>query len=140
MWYYQGKEFTIEDVPEGVIGFVYCITDLRNNKKYVGKKTILSTRKLPPLKGKTRRRTKVVETDWMKYYGSSEEVKQLVETIGVDSFNREVLHLCYNKSEMSYLELVEQVDRKVLLSDEYYNAFIGAKINSRGLERLRKIK
>lgn len=137
MWTFEGKEVTVEDIPQGAIGFVYCITDLRNGKKYVGKKTVFSKRKLPPLKGKTRRRSKIVETDWKDYYGSSEEVKQLVEDLGRDAFSREILHFCYNKSEMSYLELVEQVDRKVLLNDDYYNMFIGVKLHAKGLERLK---
>lgn len=130
MWLFEGKEFTIEDVPEDVIGFVYCITDLRNNLKYVGKKTILSTRKLPPLKGKTRKRTKIVITDWMDYYGSSEEVKQLVEEHGKESFKREILHLCKSKGEMSYVEMFVQVKNNVLLRPgEFYNAFVGGKIH-----------
>lgn len=74
MWYYNEKEFTSEMI-EDYIGFVYLITDLSNNKKYIGKKTLQSKRKLPPLKGKTRRRTKIVESNWQDYFGSSEEVK-----------------------------------------------------------------
>lgn len=138
MWYYNNKEFTIEDLPEGAIGIVYLITDIHNGKGYVGKKTILSTRKMPPLKGKVRKRTKIVETDWNDYYGSSEEVKQLVEELGKDNFRRDILHFCWNKSEMSYLELLEQVNRNVLLSDEYYNEFIGVKLHSKGLKRLKE--
>lgn len=142
MWLYDGVE--IDDkfynllVSEGVIGFVYCIQDLSNGKKYIGKKLWVTKRKLPPLKGKVNKRHKIVETDWKTYYGSSDEVKMLVEQHGESNFRREILHFCYNKSELSYLELVEQVHREVLLDDEYYNAFIGVKINSRGLERLKK--
>jgi hypothetical protein len=60
MWYYNGEEFTSEMIGD-YVGFVYLITDLSNGKKYVGKKTLMSKRKLPPLKGKTRRRTKIIE-------------------------------------------------------------------------------
>ena len=35
-WTYQGKVIT--EIPQGVEGFVYLITNLTNNKKYVGKK------------------------------------------------------------------------------------------------------
>ena len=137
MWYYNGEEFTSEMI-EDYVGFVYLITDLSNGKKYVGKKGLVSKRKLPPLKGKTRRRTKIVETDWQDYYGSSEEVKTLVEEQGRDNFHREILHLCSGKGEMSYLEAKEQFDRNVLLSDEYYNAFIGCKIHEKHVSSLKK--
>lgn len=137
MWYYGDKEFT-SDMIENYVGFVYVITDLSNNKKYVGKKLFFSTRKLPPLKGKSRRRTKVVESDWQVYYGSSDEVKTLVETNGGDSFKREILHLCNSKGEMSYLEAKEQFDREVLLSDEYYNGIINCKIHRTHVKNLRK--
>lgn len=136
MWYYDGEEFTSEMIGD-YVGFVYLITDLSNGKKYVGKKTLMSKRKLPPLKGKTRRRTKIVETDWQDYYGSSEEVKALVEDRGRDQFKREILHLCKGKGEMSYLELKEQVDREVLFKDEYYNEFIGCKIHSKHVSSLK---
>lgn len=128
MWLYNGEEFTSEMIDK-YIGFVYIITDVSNSKKYVGKKLFQSKRRLAPLKGKTRKRTKVVESDWMEYFGSSEEVKLMVEEKGVDNFKREILHLCNTKGEMSYLEAKEQFDRNVLLSDEYYNGIINCKIH-----------
>ena len=133
MWFYNDKEFTSEMIGEH-IGFVYLITDLSNNKKYVGKKNFLSKRRLKPLKGKTRKRTKISESDWQDYFGSSEEVKSLVESNGRDNFKREILHLCNSKGMMSYLEAKEQFDREVLLKDEYYNEFIGCKIHSKHLK------
>lgn len=136
MWLYQGKEFTSEMIEDNV-GFVYIITDLSNGKKYVGKKTLVSKRKLPPLKGKTRRRTKVVESDWQDYYGSSDEVRALVEESGRERFKREILHLCKSKGEMSYLELKEQMDREVLLNDDYYNGIIQVKIHRSHVQRLK---
>ena len=74
MWLHNGEEFTREMIDK-YVGFVYIITDLSNSKKYVGKKLFQSKRRLAPLKGKTRKRTKITESDWMDYYGSSEEVK-----------------------------------------------------------------
>jgi len=128
MWYYRDDEFTSEMIGD-YVGFVYVITDLNNKKKYVGKKLFNSTRRLAPLKGKTRKRKVTKESDWQDYFGSSDEVKIIVEKNGRDSFHREILHLCKSKGEMSYLEAKEQFDREVLLSDDYYNGIINCKIH-----------
>jgi serine/threonine protein kinase len=128
MWHYEGKEFTSDDIGD-YIGFVYIITDKSNDKKYIGKKLLKSKRRLPPLKGQKRRRTKIVETDWMKYFGSSEEVKLMVEEKGADNFHREILHLCHKKGELGYLELYEQITRHALLKEDYYNGIVQAKIH-----------
>lgn len=135
MWLYNEIEFNpAEHNIESFVGFVYLITDLSNNKKYVGKKHLWSTRKLPPLKGQKRRRTKKTESNWRDYFGSNEEVKLLVENEGKDRFKREILRLCKSKGEMTYFEMKEQIDREVLFRDDYYNEFIGGKIHSKHLK------
>jgi hypothetical protein len=139
MWHYGEVEFTSEMINDN-IGFVYVITDHSNKKKYVGKKLFNSTRRLAPLKGKTRKRKVVKESDWKDYFGSSDEVKLLVETNGRESFHREIIHLCNSKGIMSYLETKEQFDREVLLSDEYYNGIINCKIHRTHVKGLRDDK
>jgi len=128
MWLYKGEEFTSEMIEDWV-GFVYLITDKSNGMKYVGKKLLTSVRKLPPLKGKTRRRTVIKETDWKKYYGSSEAVKLMIEEKGVDNFHREILYLCTSKGQLGYLEAKYQFVNDVLLRDDYYNGIIQCKIH-----------
>lgn len=123
-----------EDELKQWVGFVYLITDRTTNKKYVGKKFFWSKRRLPPLKGKSRRRVVVKESDWKQYYGSSEDLKTLVESKGEDFYYREILHLCKSKGECSYLEAKEQFDRNVLYRDDYFNEFIGCKIHSKHLK------
>ena len=59
MWTYNGEEFT-SDMIEDYVGFVYIVTMKNTGKKYLGKKLFMSTRRLAPLKGKTRKR-KVVK-------------------------------------------------------------------------------
>ena len=135
MWIYENKLY--DEAPKKYMGFVYLITDLTTNRKYIGKKLFWNTRKLKPLKGKTRRRTQVVESNWKNYYGSNEELQQLVENSHSQRFEREILHLCTKKGIMGYLEAREQFDRNVLLSDEYYNNFIGCKIHGKHVAGLR---
>lgn len=137
-WTYKGQLFESNQIEE-YVGFVYLITDLSNNKKYVGKKNFWAIRKLPPLKGKTRKRTVKKESDWQDYFGSSEQVKLLVESQGRNNFTREILHLCNTKGEMSYLEAKEQFDREVLFSDEYYNQFIGCKIHAKHVRGMQNV-
>ena len=136
MWLLGTTEFTSEMIGE-YVGFVYIITDLTSSKMYVGKKLFSSKRTLPPLKGKTRKRKVIKESDWMSYYGSSEELMTLVENNGPESFKREILHLCHSRGEMSYLEAKEQFDREVLLSDDYYNGIINCKIHKYHVKRLK---
>lgn len=137
-WYYEEAIFSSDDIDNN-IGFVYEITDTLNGKKYIGKKKLSSTRTLKPLKGQKRNRKVVSESDWNSYYGSSEEVKALVEEFGAQRFTRKILRLCKTTAEMSYYEMKEQVERDVLLKpEEYYNAFVGGKIHRNHLKHLHK--
>lgn len=128
-WKYKGKEFT-SDMIGDYVGFVYAVTDTTNGMKYIGQKRFWSIIRLPPLKGKKRKRRIVKESDWKTYYGSSDNVKLVLEEKGPDNFEREILHLCYSKGMLNYEELREQVERGVLFKpDEYYNGIIQCRIN-----------
>ena len=124
MWTYKGEE--LKEVPDGYVGMVYLITNLSNGKQYVGKKQF-HFRRTKTVKGKKKRT--VVESDWQKYYGSNKELQEHVVLFGEQMFRREILYLCKNKSQMSYLELREQIDRRVLESELFYNGWISAKIH-----------
>ena len=132
-WFYKDKVYN--DTPERTdyVGFVYLITELETNRKYVGKKLFHSPRKrMVTLKnGNKRRKTVYVDSNWRDYFGSSDSLNEQVKSKGVTEYKREILHLCQSKGIMSYLELKEQVDREVLFTTEYYNEFIGAKIHSK---------
>jgi hypothetical protein len=117
-WQYNGEVFT--EVPKGMEGFVYIITNLTNNKKYIGKKHFWTRQK----DRKTGRR-KTLESDWKNYFGSCDELNEDVKTLGKEHFLREILYLCPHKKSMSYYETYEQFKRNVLLSEDYYNTNIG---------------
>ena len=138
MWYYKNEAYepTEEELKEWV-GFVYVITDKSNDKMYVGKKTFWSRKTLPPLKGKTRKRRSIVESDWKSYYGSSDLVKQLLVEQGEQNFHRQILYFCRSKGEMGYLEAKEQFDRNVLLDDRYYNGIINCRVHRSQVKSLK---
>ena len=125
MWIYQNKEFTESDIGK-YIGYVYLITNKVTNRRYIGKKLFWFS-KTRTVKGK-KKREKVL-SDWKEYWSSSEDLKKDVRELGEQNFTREILYLCSNKGTLSYLELREQIDRRVLETNEYYNGFVGGKIN-----------
>lgn len=127
-WLLNGEPFT--EIPDGIVSFVYLITNKTNGKRYIGKKGFHSVVTKPPLKGKTRKRKIKKESDWKKYYGSSDVLKTEVKELGEDNFTREILHLCKTKGMASYLEAKEQFLRDVLFSDDYYNLQIDVKLNA----------
>lgn len=134
MWILNGKEFKEEDTKE-FTGFVYCITNLVNNKKYIGKKTFTFSRTLKPLKGSKRKRKKIISSNWQDYYGSNKELLLDVEKYGKENFHREILKLCKTKGEASYFEAKYQFEKDVLLSEEYYNTWISVKVTNSHLSR-----
>ncbi len=133
MWTYNDNEY--DETPEEYQGFVYIITELDTDKKYIGKKFFWKPKTLPVTKKRKRRVKTRVESDWRKYYGSSKEVQQLLEMKGSDNFKREILRLCKTKGECSYYEAKYQFDNDVLLRDDYYNEFIGCKIHSKHIKK-----
>ena len=129
MWLYENREYN--ETPEEYQGFVYEIEELSTGKKYIGKKNFWRPKILPKNSKRTRRVRTRVESDWKKYFGSNKEVQALVESNGIENYKREILRLCKTKGEMSYYEAKLQFENDVLLSDQYYNEFIGCKIHSK---------
>lgn len=130
-WLYQGVEQT--EAPTDYQGFVYLIEDLHNDRLYIGKKNYWTTQKLPPLKGKTRRRHRRVETDWHEYWGSSAKLNEQIALHGPVNFRRTILKQCITKTDMAYWETKTQFDLNVLLDSRYYNEMINCRITARGI-------
>ena len=129
MWVYNDKEFN--ETPDEFQGFVYMVTEKDTGKKYIGKKFFWKPKILPITKTRKRRVRTRAESDWREYYGSNKEVQSLVESKGKDNYKREILRLCKTKGECSYYEAKLQFQYDVLLSDEFYNEFIGCKIHAK---------
>lgn len=125
MWLYNDQEFT-EDMIGDNIGFVYIITNLTNNKQYIGKK-LFKFSKTKKVKGK-KKKTKVA-SNWQFYFGSNEELLNDVKVLGESCFKRQILHLCISKGTANYLEMKEQILHNALESDCYYNQWIMCKVH-----------
>jgi hypothetical protein len=125
-WTYRGEQIT--EISDEYEGFVYLITNLTDNRKYVGKKLAKFKTTKPPLKGKKNKRRGTKESDWREYWGSSDKLIADVEELGEDKFTREILYFCKSRGEMSYLEAREQFERRVLETDEYYNGIINVRV------------
>lgn len=153
-WTHQGKEVkSTEDMPEGVIGFIYQITDLDNNKRYIGKKSLYSIRRpeiakstydklrkegaeVKRTKNKTKStKTKIFwrykrvdrgETNWLSYTGSNVELNKKIKS-GI-KYKKEIIKYCYTKKQLTFYEMKEQFCNDVLENqDLYYNGNISAK-------------
>jgi hypothetical protein len=133
MWQYRNEDVLM--LPEDIVGFVYVITNLTTNRKYIGKKLAnFSKTKIKTITTKTgvKKKKKIrykEESDWRDYWSSSEELKKQVKELGENMFRREIIHYCYSKGSLSYKELKEQIERKVLESDEYMNGIIQVRIH-----------
>lgn len=133
MWTYNNQP--IETLPDDCVGFVYCIENLTNGRKYIGKKLAKfskTTYKTVKLKNGNKKRKKIrskVDSNWRTYFGSNKELQEDVTKLGAEQFTREILYLCRSKAECSYIEARTQFERKVLESDDFYNGQISVRIH-----------
>ena len=131
MWLYKDKVINgIELMPQNTFGFIYQVTYLPTNEKYLGKKFIYFNKKLPPLKGFKRKRKVSVESDWKKYYGSCPELKEDIKKYGKLDYKRQILSLHETKGFVNFEETKQLFLNNVLsesLDDGrplYYNSNI----------------
>ena len=123
-WYYKGTAFTSDDIGD-FFGFVYRITNIQSGKRYIGRKYFQQKRK--PRGGKRRVTS---ESDWKRYYGSSDELNSDRKLLGNLAFKREILSLHTRLGDVNFEEtkqlflhnvLTETLDGKTPL---YYNSNI----------------
>jgi len=132
-WYYNGLE--INELPEDCVGFVYLITNTVSGRKYIGKKLAKfskTTYKTVKLKNGTKKKKKIrskINSDWLTYWSSSDELKADVAALEESNFKREILRYCNSKNELSYYEAKYQFEYDVLLNENlWYNGWISVKV------------
>ena len=150
MWLYKNEVIeSINQMPENSYGFIYQVTHLPTNRKYIGKKVLyfernvkLGKKELQALKeerkakgigGRPPAKKKVVkESDWKTYYGSQTEIKELVNNGKESDFKREILKFVDNKKHLTYYECKYLFIYEVLENnEEYINDNILAKFYSK---------
>lgn len=137
-WLFEGK--CMKKQPLEYYGFVYKITASNSEelpfgtrgKIYIGKKQFGYSKKKRLSKKKRQATGKriervVVDSKWLGYFGSNKQLIQDVKDFGEHHFKREILHLCYTKTQLSYYEVVEQINHRVLMNNSY-NGWISCKI------------
>ena len=123
-WMYMECPFS-GDLIRDYYGFVYRITNLTNQRQYIGRKYFWSFR---TPKGKKRKVKQ--ESDWRKYYGSCPELREDIERIGKLNFSRTILSLHKTKGKTNFEETRQLFYHNVLTEEldtgvpRYYNSNI----------------
>ena len=123
-WIYNGVPFDGSLIGDNH-GFVYNITNLTNQRQYIGRKYFWSFR---TPKGKKRKVKS--ESDWRKYYGSCPELKEDIERLGRQNFRRTILSLHKTPGKTNFEETRQLFINGVLTESldtggpAYYNSNI----------------
>lgn len=110
-WKYKGR------APKKFIGFCYLITS-PTGRKYIGRKQ------------RYVKQSKIKESNWRTYTGSSKELNADIKAMGIKSFRFEILHFCKTLSDLAIKEVMEILNRNALYLKEYYNKWIYIKLFS----------
>ena len=148
-WTYKTHKIgDITQFPENTFGFVYIVTHKPTGKAYIGKKVLFHNRKqkigkreLEKLQGVVGRRPSyklvVKESDWMNYYGSQKDIKQLLLEGKKDEFERTILKCVQTKKQLTYFKIKYQMLYEVLEKpDEFFNDNILGKFFTKDLDGL----
>ena len=105
---FEGIPFLSENINDK-FGFVYLITNIQNNRKYIGRKYFWQFR---TPRGKKRKVKS--ESDWKNYYGSCPELKEDVDKLGRENFSRTILSLHKTKGKTNFGETSQLFKNDVL--------------------------
>ena len=64
-------------------------------------------------------------------------LRKKIATKRYDNFIREILHICPNKGLCNYLEAREQMDRRVLETEDYYNGQVQCRVHKTHIKNLK---
>jgi hypothetical protein len=130
-WLYNND--LIDSIPDPkAVGFVYKITNLDNNKIYIGKKSFWSKRRtklgkkaLAAITDKRKSKYKVTisEMKWQEYVGSNKDLTADIKAGA--NIKKEILILAYSKQQLTYLETKFQFEYNVLEIDCYNGNILG---------------
>lgn len=84
-----------------MIGFIYIVTNIVTQQKYIGRK--------------------IYTKGWENYFGSSKLLLRDIERLGRDKFTRDIIEECETIEQLRYRELYWQLHFKVKESPDYYN-------------------
>lgn len=119
-WEYNGVEVkSHSDLIDGCTNFVYCLY-FESGKKYIGKRTVRSMRRLKPtveqLKiRKNYKRVEMKNLPFANYEGSSKE------TEGQVLVRKEILYQCSTKKAATYIETALLFEHEAIFSEEFLN-------------------
>ena len=123
-WIYNGSVFDGCLIGDNY-GFVYNISNITNNRQYIGRKYFWKFR---TPKGKKRKVKS--ESDWRNYYGSCPELKEDIERLGRQNFSRTILSLHKTPGKTNFEETRQLFIHGVLTESldsggpAYYNSNI----------------
>lgn len=149
-WFRKDKEGNLtyytelSQFPEKIHGFVYIITNKETGKFYIGKKILRNnlSKKLTKKEisewskpGRVPKKKKEVkESNWKEYFGSNQEIKDDLKKLGPDTFDRQILQFCYSSKQLTYFEMLHQLNYNILCSENCYNQNILGKFFRRDVE------
>lgn len=132
-WFLKDTQIEITTPPEGAFGFLYLIQyhepETGKVYSYIGKKNFYQERTKAlgkkELAARTDRRQSkkkkvVTESDWRKYQSSNDFLK----TVESKYLSKEILKICYSKTELSYSETKALFVHEVLEHDNFLNSNI----------------
>ena len=120
-WTFRDDKIRVAD-PDHYFGFVYLITNKKNQRKYVGCKQYWQMR----------HRKRYKPSNWKVYTSSSKELCADIEKIGKRNFKFEIIQEYTTKRGLHYYEQYYQMKHHVLTAvlegtdqKEYYNKNVG---------------
>jgi hypothetical protein len=125
MWTYNNTELKQEDIPEYAIGFIYRITYIPDDTWYIGRKNLKKT-SYKTIKGKKKK--VLVDSDWMIYNSSSDQLKDMLKEYEEDKFKKEILLFTESASQTLYAEECLLYRTNAILDDKCLNNNIRAKV------------